>query len=202
MLTWLAVAILMGAIGTSSYYRLRARRSSEAIPRRREGGKFLVMRALVALLLVFPVIANVTIPQWMNWTSVVLPTWIRWIGFVAGLVTIPAVSWVLRSLGQNVSETVLTKREHHLVESGPYKWVRHPLYTTGVTLFIALGLMQSSWFVLFMSGIAVLLLRLLVIPAEESALVAKFGDRYRLYMSRTGRLLPRVPGRGSSGDFA
>ena len=109
---------------------------------------------------------------------------------------------MLRSLGQNVSETVLTKQEHHLVESGPYKWVRHPLYTTGVSLFIALGLMQSSWFVVFMSVVAVLLLRLLVIPAEESALMAKFGDQYRAYMRRTGRLLPRVSDRGSNGDFA
>jgi protein-S-isoprenylcysteine O-methyltransferase Ste14 len=202
MLTWLAVAVLMAAIGTSSYYRLRARLVSEAIPRRREGGKLLVIRAIVALLLVFPVIACVTIPQWMNWASVGLPTWVRWLGLVVGLSTIPAVSWVLRSLGQNVSETVLTKQEHHLVESGPYKWVRHPLYTTGVTLFIALGLMQGNWFVLFMSVVVALLLRLLVIPAEEKALVAKFGDQYRAYMGRTGRLLPRVPGPGSSRDFA
>jgi protein-S-isoprenylcysteine O-methyltransferase Ste14 len=101
-----------------------------------------------------------------------------------------------------VSETVLTKEEHHLVESGPYKWVRHPLYTTGVTLFIALGLMQGNWFVLFMSVVTALLLRLLIIPAEEKALVAKFGDQYRAYMGRTGRLLPRVPGPGSSRDFA
>ena len=202
MLRWLAIAILIAAIGTSSYYRVRARRVSEAIPRSREGGKFLAIRAFAALLLMLPVIANVAIPQWMNWASVALPTWICWVGFVIGLSTIPAVSWVLRSLGQNVSETVLTKQEHHLVESGPYKWVRHPLYTTGMTLFIAVGLMQSSWFVLFISVVVALLLRLLVIPAEESALVAKFGDQYREYMRRTGRLLPRVSGRGSNGDFA
>ena len=192
MLTWLALAILIAAVGTSSYYRVRARRVGEAIPRSREGGKFLAIRAFAAILLVLPVIANVAIPQWMNWASVALPTWIRWVGLVVGLSTIPAVSWVLRSLGQNVSETVLTKQEHHLVESGPYKWVRHPLYSTGVSLFIALGLMQSSWFVVFMSVVAVLLLRLLVIPAEESALMAKFGDQYRAYMRQTGRLLPRV----------
>jgi protein-S-isoprenylcysteine O-methyltransferase Ste14 len=192
MFRWFAAAILLGAVGTSGYYRWRARQRSETIARRREGGLFLATRALVALLLFFPVIAYAAIPRWMTWASFVLPAWIRWLGLIVGLLTIPAVSWVLRSLGHNVSETVLTKRDHELVMAGPYRWVRHPLYTTGITLFVALGLMQASWFVLFMATVAALLIQLLVIPAEEHALVAKFGDRYRAYMGRTGRLLPRV----------
>jgi protein-S-isoprenylcysteine O-methyltransferase Ste14 len=69
-----------------------------------------------------------------------------------------------------------------------------------MTLFTALGLMQGNWFVLFMSVVVALLLRVLVIPAEENALVAKFGDQYREYMGRSGRLLPRMPDPGSSGN--
>ena len=102
------------------------------------------------------------------------------------------MSWVLRSLGHNVSETVLTKREHQLVIVGPYQWVRHPLYTTGIVLFVALGLMLASWLVLLIAAFTALLFYLLVVPAEERALVAKFGERYRMYMRGTGRLLPRV----------
>ena len=128
----------------------------------------------------------------MTWASLVLPAWIRWLSFIVGLLTIPAVSWVLRSLGHNVSETVLTKREHQLVIVGPYQWVRHPLYTTGIVLFVALGLMLASWLVLLIAAFTALLFYLLVVPAEERALVAKFGERYRMYMRGTGRLLPRV----------
>src|SRR6266404_6324251 len=184
MFRWFAVAILLGAVGTSGYYRWRARLGSETIARSRESGFFMVIRALVALLLYLPVIAYVAIPQWMTWASFPLPPWIRWFGVVVGLLTIPAAAWVLRSLGHNVSETVLTKREHQLVTAGPYQWVRHPLYTTGLTLFVALGLMEASWFVLSMTAVAALLIQLLVIPAEERALVEKFGDRYRAYMGR------------------
>ena len=192
MLRWLAIAILIAAIGTSSYYRVRARRVSEAIPRSREGGKFLAIRAFAALLLMLPVIANVAIPQWMNWASVALPTWICWVGFVIGLSTIPAVSWVLRSLGQNVSETVLTKQEHHLVESGPYKWVRHPLYTTGIALFVALGLIAANWFILLWAAAALVAIRLAVIPREERELRARFGRAYDDLVSRTGAMWPRA----------
>ena len=194
MLRWLALAILLGAVGTSGYYRRRARLGSETIARRREGGVFLALRALIALLLFLPVIAYVAVPAWMTWASFELPAWLRWLGTVVGVSTIPAVSWVLGTLGRNVSETVLTKREHQLVTAGPYQWVRHPLYTTGLMLFVALGLMLASWVVLAVATVAALLIRLVVIPAEERALMAKFGDQYRVYMGRTGRLLPRVSG--------
>jgi protein-S-isoprenylcysteine O-methyltransferase Ste14 len=185
---------LLGAVGTSGYYRWRARQGSETIARRREGGFFMVIRALVALLPYLPVIAYVAVPQWMTWASFAVPSWIRWLRFLVGLLTISAVPWVLGSLGHNVSETVLTKREHQLVMAGSYRWVRHPLYTTGIPLFVALGLMDASWFVLSMTVVAMLTIQQLVIPAEERGLVEKFGARYRAYRGRTGRLLPRLSG--------
>ena len=108
-----------------------------------------------------------------------------------GVLTWPAAHWVLSSLGKNVSETVLTKKDHALVTIGPYRWIRHPLYTTGVAIFVALGLVQASWLILLLAVIGLVLIQLVVIPAEEQALLAKFGDRYRDYMTGTGRMLPR-----------
>ena len=127
MFRWFAVAIVMSAVATSGFYRQRARSAGETIDRRREGGLFLAIRALAAPLLFLPMIAYMAMPRWMIWASFELPAWIRWIGVIVGVLAIPAVSWVLRSLGHNVSETVLTKRDHQLVMSGPYQWVRHPL---------------------------------------------------------------------------
>ena len=57
MFRWFAVAILLSAIGTSGYYRRRARLGSETVARCREGGFFLALRAFVALVLFLPVIA-------------------------------------------------------------------------------------------------------------------------------------------------
>jgi protein-S-isoprenylcysteine O-methyltransferase len=102
------------------------------------------------------------------------------------------VAWTLRSLGRNISETVLTKEHHELVTSGPYRWVRHPLYTSGVALFLALGLMADSGFILVVTLVAAVLIRTVVVPLEERELVRKFGPAYLDYVGRTGRLLPRV----------
>jgi protein-S-isoprenylcysteine O-methyltransferase Ste14 len=128
----------------------------------------------------------------MNWASLAFPMSIRWLGLIVGILTVAAVAWVLRSLGDNVSETALTKTKHQLIMTGPYRWVRHPLYTTGITLFLAIGLMQASWLVLSVAGAVAVFIALLVIPAEERALVAKFGNAYRVYAGRTGRLLPQI----------
>ena len=96
------------------------------------------------------------------------------------------------NLGRNVSETVLTKSDHALVTSGPYRWIRHPLYATGGALLVAVGLMAANWFILGLASLVVVLMRLLVVPLEERALLAKFGDDYRRYMQRTGGMFPRL----------
>ncbi len=192
MFRWLMLAVLVGALSVSGFHRARARRH-EAIARRREGTFLVILRALVSLILFGSVLLYILIPESMNWASFDAPAWVRWAGVVLGFLTIPVVHWVLRTLGRNVSETVLTKEHHELVTAGPYRWIRHPLYTTGIALFLALGLMAGSWFILLAAGVVLVMLRLLVIPREERALLEKFGGRYGQYMERTGRMLPRPP---------
>ena len=91
--------------------------------------------------------------------------------------------WVLRAIGANVSETILTKSSHQLITHGPYRWIRHPLYTTGVLLFTALGLIAANWFVLAFALIALLSIRFVVVPMEERELIGRFG---------TGRSSPPI----------
>ncbi|HET9951907.1 MAG TPA: isoprenylcysteine carboxylmethyltransferase family protein, partial [Candidatus Eisenbacteria bacterium] len=103
---------------------------------------------------------------------------------------------ILRTLGRNVSETVLVKEGQTLVTTGPYRIVRHPLYTAGLALLMSLGIVAANGFILFASLLAALAIRMGVIPREEAALAERFGAPYESYRARTGCLLPRLP----SGD--
>jgi protein-S-isoprenylcysteine O-methyltransferase Ste14 len=85
---------------------------------------------------------------------------------------------------------VLTKPEQPLVTTGPYRWVRHPLYTVGLALFLSIGLMAANWLILLLTMVASIAIRLVVIPREEAQLIARFGDDYRHYRSGTGSMLP------------
>jgi protein-S-isoprenylcysteine O-methyltransferase Ste14 len=106
--------------------------------------------------------------------------------------SVPLVVWVMKSIGPNISETVLTKREHILVTHGPYRWVRHPLYVTGLLLLISATLIASNWLIGTLTVVAAIAIRYIVIPTEEAALLEKFGDHYREYMMHAGRLLPNL----------
>lgn len=199
MFRWLILPVLLSALTVSGYHRALARLGGETVARRREGSLFLALRAVMALALFGGLLAHVLRPDWMAWASFDAPPALRWLGLVLAGLTLPAIHWVLSSLGPNVTETVLTKERHELVTEGPYRWVRHPLYTTGLVLLLGLGLMAGSWFVLLAIVMAFAQLRFLVIPREEQALMAKFGERYQAYMVRTGRLVPRVRESSSPG---
>jgi len=194
MFRWFALAALVGSLSTSAYHRRRARLQGETIPRRREPRLLLAGRALVALPLFVAILTYLVNPPWMAWAELPLRNWTRWVGVALGFLTVPAAHWVFTSLGRNVSETVLTKSHHELVTSGPYRWIRHPLYTTGIALVLAIGLMAASWFILLFGLITLASIQLVVIPLEERELLTKFGQQYRDYTQRTGRLLPRVLG--------
>jgi protein-S-isoprenylcysteine O-methyltransferase Ste14 len=200
MFRWLALVVFVAVFAISGYYRHRARRTGEIIDRRREGMTLLMLRVIFALPMFVAVLAYLVSPPLMAWAQLPLPSWLRWIGMCLGALTIPSAWWLFSNLGRNVSETVLTKADHALVTTGPYQWVRHPLYTTAGAMFIAIGLMAANWFILLFAGLIVFLVRLLVVPREEQALTAKFGDDYRDYMMRTGAMLPRLirSGRPSS----
>ena len=103
---------------------------------------------------------------------------------------LPLIYWVFSSLGKNVTPTVVTRREHTLVTHGPYRWVRHPLYTVAFTLFVGFALLAANWFLLvvLLFGAVVLAQRTTI---EEAQLVERFGDDYRRYMQAPGRYLPR-----------
>lgn len=194
MFRWIAVAAVVGTLGISIAYRHRARRSGEVIERRREKAWMMALRAAVAGPLYLSMLVYLVRPRWMAWSAFEAPGWLRWVGAVLALVAAPAAWWVLRHLGRNVSETVLTKADHALVTTGPYRWVRHPLYTTGFMLFLGVGLMAGNWFILLLTALAVTMIRFAVVPPEEEALVERFGEEYREYMRWTGRLLPSFSG--------
>jgi protein-S-isoprenylcysteine O-methyltransferase Ste14 len=185
------IALFAASFSISAYHRHRARKQSGKIPRQAEGKLFIALRLLFALPLYLAMFAYMINPQWMAWSALALQTWLRWLGAGLGFAAIPLLYWLFRSLGKNVSETVLTKERHELVTHGPYRWVRHPLYTAASLGIFALGLVAANWFMLLMILLIVMMLPALA-AKEEAMLMEKFGDAYREYMQRTGRFLPRL----------
>jgi len=183
--------LFVSALLVSVYHRHKADQAGGKVSWREEGLPIIVLLRLsgfAAWLSVFIYILN---PRWMQWSSLNLPDWLRWFGAALGVATLPLLYWVLISIGKNITPTVATRKDHQLVTGGAYRWVRHPLYSVGSLFFLALNLLVANWFTGLASliGLTMLLVRL---PKEEASLIERFGDEYRAYTKRTGRLLPRI----------
>ena len=184
-----SVAIFTAGVSMSIRHRLRADREGGKVSLAAEPLHLLIPLRVAGLLFLASYVTWLANPAWTAWASVPIPAAVRWLGAVVGAACVPLIWWVFTSLGRNVSPTVLTRKRHQLVTHGPYRWVRHPLYTVGAAAWLSLGLLMANAFMLLLGATAFLILRKRT-EIEEAKLLDRFGVRYRRYMARTGRFLP------------
>jgi protein-S-isoprenylcysteine O-methyltransferase Ste14 len=186
-----AAVILLTGMGISFYFRLKAdRESGERISRKVDGTPLMTVIRVGGLVLWLSPFLYLINPDWMAWSKIGLPETARWLGVALGILCALGIYWLFSSIGSGITATSATRQRHTLVTSGPYRWVRHPLYTFGSSLFIAFGMMADNWFIALLGVLAFIVVAIRT-PKEEANLIEKFADDYRAYMKRTGRFLPR-----------
>lgn len=173
------------------YHRLRAHLTGEKLNRRHEGLFILIALRPLGVLGMIGLVMFLIDPRLMAWSSVPLQVAWRWVGVGLGVVACCLLIWTFRNLGKNLTDTVVTRKEHALVTTGPYRWVRHPFYVAFGLATLANSLATANWF-LFILGAAALALLIVRTRTEEAKLIERFGDDYREYMKRTGRFFPRL----------
>ena len=120
----------------------------------------------------------------------------RWAVFALGLLMMTAGigvrQWSVSLLGELFTTDVRVRRGQTVVDSGPYRWVRHPSYTGLLLTLAGIGLALGNW---------AALLALVVVPAaalvvrigvEERALLKGLGEPYRQFAAKRARLIPGV----------
>jgi len=118
--------------------------------------------------------------------------WQPWLG----LLVFAFALWMFRKthaqLGRNWSVTLEVRVDHALITDGVYARVRHPMYTAFWLWALAQAILLPNW----IAGLAGILgfgtLYLFRVGREEAMLLETFGDEYRDYMRRTGRVIPRL----------
>ncbi len=173
------------------YHRVKSEASGESLDRRQEGLFVLATLRPLGAAAWFASIAFMINPAWMAWSAVSLPAWLRWLGVGVGAVGGSLFIWTMHTLGKNLTDTVVTRKEHELVTGGPYRFVRHPFYGAAILAVLALSIVAANWFILLTGSLGWLVL-VFRTNKEEANLIARFGDDYRGYMERTGRFFPRL----------
>lgn len=114
-----------------------------------------------------------------------------WSGLAIALLGLSVAIWARRALGRNWSASVVLKKEHELVATGPYAFVRHPIYTGLELLFLgsAIALGTRAGFLGFLLTLCSCWIKL---RQEERLMLRAFGEEYAAYARRTKRLIPFI----------
>lgn len=167
-----------------------ASRGDQVVVDRKRAPELLLMSVAALGMLVVPLL-HVFTPL-VDFADYRLPVWTAWVGavvFAAGV-------WLLwrshAALRTNFSDSLQLRRGHQLVTTGVYARVRHPMYAAFWLVGVANALLLHNW----IGGWSFLacfgILYAARVPREERMMLEWFGNEYRAYMRRTGRVLPRL----------
>jgi protein-S-isoprenylcysteine O-methyltransferase Ste14 len=184
----IVISLIFLAVGI--YHRIRAAQSGDRLDRTKEGWPILIGMRLAGFMTFGSTAVWIWNPTWFAWAAFPIPDWVRWIGVGGFLLGITWLIWMFISLGSNLTDTVVTRRDAHFVDHGPYRYVRNPMYSGILLVGASLGLALGTWLVP-LAGMAMFLILARRTRIEENYLIARFGDQYRVYMARVGRFFPR-----------
>jgi protein-S-isoprenylcysteine O-methyltransferase Ste14 len=174
------------------YYVRNHSKPEEATLKKREEGLVSKLAGLLGMIGFVSVILYAVNPNWLAFANLSFPTWLRWAGVGMVLVGFALLQWAQVTLGKSWSDQPRMMKEQTLITSGPYRTIRHPIYTAFLLILGSTLLISSNWLIgLCWAGMTALEVASRI-GFEESLMLEYFGEQYRQYMKRTGQLLPKV----------
>lgn len=183
--------IFIGAASIGVPHRLRADRTGGRVSIQVDPAWFWILMSVIGPTVALACLAFLIQPRWVDFASVEVPTWLRLAGAPFGLVGLALFGWMFHHLGLNVTSTSMPRANATLVTTGPYRLMRHPMYTAALILLIAVSLLTANAMVA-LGGVGMFGLLAARSRREEERLIEKFGAAYLAYRTRTGRFLPRI----------
>lgn len=159
---------------------------------RRESAATHLLHSLLAAAGFLLMLADIRAPwSWLYFRLLPSESWIEGLGIVITLTGFAFAIWARIHLGRNWSSSVTAKIGHELICSGPYEWVRHPIYTGLLLALFGTALVRGQ-----VRGLLALVLVYMAWKiksrVEEHMMTSTFGEEYSAYASTTGAMFPRV----------
>ncbi len=184
--------LILAFMAHRGYYVQKHTRPDDETIKQREEGTTSKLAWLFGMLGLVSVIAFVANPGWLAWAHLTLPGWVHWAGVAIALTGFSLLQWAQTTLGKSWSDTPRMMREQTLITSGPYRIIRHPIYTAFIFILGSTLLISANWLV-GLSWIGMTVLEIISrIRFEEGLMLEYIGEQYREYMKKTGRLFPKI----------
>jgi protein-S-isoprenylcysteine O-methyltransferase len=147
--------------------------------------------ALLWIFIAVGIFAGITAANIFRFAAMPQPI-VTLIGVVLFLAGVLLRWYSINHLGRFFTVDVAISAEHKVIETGPYRFVRHPSYTGALLAFVGFGLCLRNWMAVVALLIPITAAFLWRIKVEERALHDALGDDYSSYAARTKRLIPFV----------
>lgn len=171
------------------YFMIRVK-GIKASLQKRDTLEMLFTNIFGIVVLLIPIYALST---WIDFAHLSLTSWLRYIVGVPFLVgQLVLFTWTHQTLGKNWSAFLDIYKEHSLVTNGPYHYIRHPMYSSWFLAGIGYFFISANWLLATVYFVTLLPMYFYRVPLEEKMMLDKFGDAYKEYEMRSGRLLPKV----------
>lgn len=193
----LFLAIIFIGTGIRRYYSYKIEKNRQNLSIRErieemiqaEGKQFTLVLIAQGIYIVILLPLYLLFPSSFVLFQMPFPVWLRWFGVALGFLSVPFLAWVHYVLDRSWSVTLKLQAGQKLVTSGPYRRIRHPMYTVLIMYMLSWVLVSANFLFLIYYAFSVFLIAVRI-PREERMMLEKFGEEYRVYMKRTGMLLP------------
>jgi protein-S-isoprenylcysteine O-methyltransferase Ste14 len=172
------------------YFQIKSRIRSRKDSKYLEGKRIQIVFIIIGQLWIIGIFVYIIFPDTLIWPIIDTPVWIKVLGLVFTAIGMIFELYTQISLGKHFSAYLHIRNDHKLIMIGPYKYIRHPMYTALTMVLFGLFLASSNLYVGFPLPIFVLVIGLRI-GKEEEILVEKFGSEYIAYMKTTGRFFPK-----------
>lgn len=184
------VFIFITFMGIRAYYFRKAQQQGGKAEYKEE--KMTKIRQTIGALFPLTILAYMIRPSMLEFATFSLPLWLQWLGFALGLLVIPFIGWIQWALDVNFSVILHVRENHTLITHGPYRWIRHPMYTALYLHGLSTLLLTRNWLIGGMYLLALTWIVVVRLKNEETTMLDKFGNQYQAYMRRTGRFFPKL----------
>jgi protein-S-isoprenylcysteine O-methyltransferase Ste14 len=183
LIGFIAYVVIRGIYGS------RVKNNEKAVSRA-DGLDRAVMVIVFMGCLLLPVVYLFT--PWLAFADYHLPAFVPWFGAAVMVVALWLFWRSHADLGHNWSVTLELRKGHQLVKDGVYRSIRHPMYASILLFGLGQGLLLQNWLAGWSAFLAFALMYFVRTPREEHMMCEFFGQEYRDYMRRTGRVFPLI----------
>jgi protein-S-isoprenylcysteine O-methyltransferase len=185
----MTIASILGLLFTVSEVALAISKRAGSGARGADRGSLIVLWVVIVASINFAFTAAYRFPE-LGFGALTMP--VCYLGAFLLILGLALRWYAISYLGKFFTVNVALAADQRVIDTGPYRFVRHPSYSGALLAILGLGMCIANWMSLLATTVPIWLVFLWRIHVEERALAEGLGEPYRAYMRRTRRLAPGI----------